>query len=385
VQLTETALALHGDPEALLRDMGLPEVVRQCFGHAQFGRDLARAFARADLLLHDGELKVLELNIDSGIGGMVGGSLFPQAYFNSPGGRTVRSQAALYADSPLLEAARFIRAIATTLDLGPRPFVAILEWDYDLEIQHTYASLLAQYGIPASFVHVETLEERDGFLYSQGRRIDLALKNFSMGSLDFPEQMGAIAAAVAKGGTPVLTDSRSVLSSNKRMLAVLSEHADRLNGLDRALIERHVPWSREVKDQAVSFQGETYRMQDLLAPSHRADFVLKRGSGEGGLSVVIGAHSTPSEWEEAVVEALKSRDFILQRYEAPDRIELPFFAETLDRVVWRRHPFVLGQFVIDGAPGGVLVRFDTSDDEGVINYARGAGIVTAVVEGGSSC
>ena len=360
VALTATALQMHGDPEALFAEMGLPDVVRRSFGSHATAFDLARAFARVDLVVSGGAPYVLELNVDSGIGGLVEGCLLPEHYLDGPG-----RPAGLYADAPLAAVADLLTALAAEAGLGPRPTVAVLEWDYDVALQHAYAARLARYGLPAAYVHADTLEERDGVLWTGDRRIDIALKNFSMGSLDFPDRLEPLVAARTQGRSLVVADARSVLASNKRLLAILSERATELAPADRALVERYVPWTREV----------TPALAGVLA--RREGLVLKRASGEGGHHVVIGARCTTEQWEAAVAEAFTGPDFIVQAYKPADREALPFLDG--DRVVQRAHPYVLGQFVIDGRGAGLLYRFDPHDQDGVINYMRGAGLVTALV------
>ena len=104
---------------------------------------------------------------------------------------------------------------------------------------------------------------------------------------------------------PILTD--------KRNLALLSEHAgsDRFDAAERQVIERHVPWSRVVREGVTTYQGDEIDLVPFLAAERRR-FVLKPALGQGGQGVVLGSYVGGDEWRAVLDEALSSGEWLAQ-------------------------------------------------------------------------
>jgi hypothetical protein len=157
--------------------------------------------------------------------------------------------------------------------------------------------------------------------------------------------------------------------ADKRNLALVSEQADSADftAAERALIERHVAWTRRVLPSRTTFRGRPLRLPDDL-PAGRDHFVLKKGWSNRGDGVVVGRVRTPDEWEQAIARAVREGDWVVQ-----ERLEpVPCcFHSARDGAV--PHEVVWGLFVFGAYFGGVhLTMLPATHGSGVVNPSQGA-------------
>jgi hypothetical protein len=158
------------------------------------------------------------------------------------------------------------------------------------------------------------------------------------------------------------------LLSDKRNLALLSENATShdLTAEERELLERHLPWTRLVRDTTTSYRGRRVRLPELLAES-RERFVLKKASSLGGKDVHLGRSRSQAEWEALLREALADPGWIAQELV---EVRPALFLDVDDRVV--PHDLVWGLFAFGDTFGGAFLRLQPCDRGGVVNTAGGA-------------
>ncbi|HEY0036365.1 MAG TPA: hypothetical protein VGB66_06730 [Longimicrobium sp.] len=157
--------------------------------------------------------------------------------------------------------------------------------------------------------------------------------------------------------------------ADKRNLALVSEHADSADftAAERALIERHLAWTRRVLPSQTTFRGRPLRLPDDL-PAGRDDFVLKKGWSNSGGGVVVGRFCTPDEWEQAIARAVREGDWVVQ--ERLDPVPYCFHDARAGAVP---HEVVWGLFVFGEYFGGVhLTMLPTGHGSGVVNPNQGA-------------
>jgi hypothetical protein len=157
--------------------------------------------------------------------------------------------------------------------------------------------------------------------------------------------------------------------TDKRNMALVSEQADSADftAAERALIERHLAWTRRVLPSRTTFRGRPLRLPDDL-PAGRDDFVLKKGWSNRGDGVVVGRVRTPDEWEQAIARAVREGDWVVQ--ERLDPVPYCFHDARAGAVP---HEVVWGLFVFGEHFGGVhLTMLPTGHGTGVVNPNQGA-------------
>lgn len=168
------------------------------------------------------------------------------------------------------------------------------------------------------------------------------------------------------------------LLSDKRNIGLLSERSgsDVFSREERELIERHLPWTRVVRQGEVVFRGSRMPMEELLA-RHRTELVLKYSRSAGGKEVFVGRFVALEVWSAVAGRALGESGWIVQEYVK----SLDFRYQHGERGA-PPHEVVWGPWDFGGRYGGTLLRMLPSDREGLVNTANGAevGIVLEVDE-----
>ena len=166
-----------------------------------------------------------------------------------------------------------------------------------------------------------------------------------------------------------VTGPITFLLCDKRSLALLSEHArsDEFTAEERALVERHLPWTRAVQPGLASFRGRGLRLPDDLA-ERREEFVLKKATSLAGRHVRVGRFRTDAEWRADLAQAVAEGDWVVQEYLTP----LPYLFQSGEAGAVR-HDLVWGLFAFGDHFGGSFLRMQRhSGTSGVVNTHQGA-------------
>jgi glutathionylspermidine synthase len=132
------------------------------------------------------------------------------------------------------------------------------------------------------------------------------------------------------GRCAVVNPFGSVLTQNKRSMALLWEERERFPAWAQDAIERYLPYTARL---------ESLRPEEL---ADRAQWVLKSDYGCEGAEVVIGASVTEAEWVASLAQAVPQR-WIAQRY---------FRAQTDEQSRIANY----GVYLIGGAASGYFTR-----------------------------
>ncbi|MEM9291565.1 MAG: hypothetical protein AAGD01_07790 [Acidobacteriota bacterium] len=157
----------------------------------------------------------------------------------------------------------------------------------------------------------------------------------------------------------------------KATLALLSEltETDLLDEDEKSLIDRSVPWTRNLCVTETTFRGDSGLLPEL-AVRHRNDLVLKPSFGTRGEQVHVGRYLAPRRWEELVQKALGSSRWILQQHCS----SVPYLYQLGEQGAGE-HDVVWGLFAFGETFGGGFLRLNPkikADNLGVINSATGA-------------
>jgi hypothetical protein len=165
-----------------------------------------------------------------------------------------------------------------------------------------------RFGLSVFHADPAELELRGAEVCYQGRPIDLAYRDYSVGDL-----LEIAGEGVDVGPMRALFAQNRIVSSiaaeldQKSMFEVLGDpylSARHFSGADRNLFQRHIPWTRILTDREASLPGGV--TGDLLeyVSRMREHLVLKPNRDYGGTGVLIGAIATDGEWDAAIQHAL---------------------------------------------------------------------------------
>lgn len=344
------------------------------------------ALGRGDFFQTSSGLKCLEFNLSSNLGGSVA-VLWRERFLGVPLIRRFLDENGI--EVSLTDSIRlmFEHAVGGALDLahpaeGELNFAFVMQrssqaptrlWteSYERELR----AVLAPHDLTGSVLACDlgALTESGGKLWLGERRVHVLIET-TLGAITPP-----IFTALMAGSVRVHNGPPSRILSDKLNLALLSElsDSDLFTAEERAVIADHIPWSRRVADEFVTWEGDRAYLPDLLA-EQRERFVLKLGHSLGGEGVLLGRTTEPGAWQEAIRRAAEERTWIAQELVEP----IPYLFQA-DESGCTPYDIVWGLFAWGEVYGGCYARMMVRGGHGVINNSRGAqpGMVFEVDEG----
>jgi hypothetical protein len=367
-----------GDRAAYARALGLTD--RQVAAVQRNPSGRMTRLGRADLY-HDGTgFRLMELNLGSTIGSQ-DNAVLNQALLADPLVAEFTTQHGLSYVDTLVELVDTLRA-ECEVPAGRRPVVAAVDLPEvfaELEPQLRLSAVaLAPLGLDVVPAHLGQLRFKDGRVWLDGRTVDVVYRIFVLSDLNKPhgaELIEPVLRAVERGEVTMFTPIDTVLYSSKAALAMLSEEANRhlLSEAERASLDRLLPWTRMVRDETVTVDGERVDLREY-AVDQREELALKPTAMYGGAGVVLGWEVDEHEWQRQLTEAT-GRPYVLQRrvrgvpelFPAPDGPE----------------PWLLrwGVFSVHRGYGGASVVGSRNLAGGVLNLGVGTSRTGATVGG----
>jgi hypothetical protein len=323
--------------------------------------------ARPDGIFTEGRLRLIELNIDSGIGGYAEVDFVQRRFAALAGDAAIPRLETPVASDALVEVLSVLRREVDTAECH----LALVAYPHFRPYHVAQVEALAErltrqldrctaYVVTADGLTVGLDWMRDG------QRDYHLLWRF--GAMTHPEeQMRPVVAALLGARstqTIVMSDPVDLGVEGKLVLALLSEAVDEgrhealgLSGQEANLVSTHVPWTRFVTPGVVSFRGERGDLSALL-DEHRAELVLKRGHSKSTQHVHLGAETSVEAWRELAAGALDAPGtWVVQENLRSPLLPFMFFDER-GRLVTQPCNFTFNPYVFGTACGAPLIRIE---------------------------
>lgn len=262
-----------------------------------------------------------------------------------------------------------------------KPRIGILDWK---EVP-TYSEFLLfqeyfrSVGLECKIGDPREVDYRNGKLYDGDYHITLIYKRvliselIERGGLEHP-----IFRALRDGAVCMANPLRCKLLYKKASLAILTDerNAGLFSAAEKAVIDRHVPWTRVVEERKTLWQGQPIDLVPWIL-ANKDSLVLKPNDDYGGKGIVLGWLVDAAKWEESVRLALTTP------YVAQERIDLPEepYPSLVDgQVSWTPRKYDTAPFVVLGRyVEGCLTRISTDP---LLNVTAGGGstVPTFVIE-----
>jgi uncharacterized circularly permuted ATP-grasp superfamily protein len=228
---------------------------------------------------------------------------------------------------------------------------------------------LERLGYPCEIADPRDVECRDGWVYVNGRKIDILYRRLLTNEfLEIKDQCPAFLEGYKAQKTCYLNSFRTKLVHKKSIFSFLTDprYTGILNTVELQTIRNHIPWTRKLRDQNTIYKGQTINLLEYVA-RHRADFVIKPNDEYGGKGVVLGFAATDQEWAQAINEGIQF-GFVVQ--EVVDISREPFLLQTA--AGWQSVPTVvdLDPYLNGPMMGGCLVRTSSTN---LANVTAGGG------------
>jgi glutathionylspermidine synthase len=256
------------------------------------------------------------------------------------------------------------------------PQIAIVDWHgvptaSEFRVLRDY---FVSRGFPAVIADPHDLEYDGDRLSVEGFRIDILYKRVIIHEfLQTFDRQHPLIRAYRDGRFCMANSFRSKLVHKKSSFAVLSDpkYHNLFAPSEVDVIQKHIPWTRYVRQSRTSFHGSEYDLISLIRDEQH-QFVLKPNDDYGGHGVFLGWEMNASEWEQAIQLGLQ-KPYVVQQRVAIDKTAIPAFSDrvSLDEMFIDFNPFVF-QNEVEGA----LIRLSTSS---LLNVTSGGGQTALLV------
>jgi hypothetical protein len=305
--LGERVVAAAGQDPTLLDQVALTEAERRLVA-IDPGYDRASTASRLDAFLLPDSLQFAEYNGESPAGAGYSQTL-AELFDDLPIAARFRERFDVYA-YPLME--RLLDALLESYrDWGgteAAPTIAIVDWrevptwsEFEI-IRDRFVRL----GVPTFVCDPRDLEFDGRRLTALGRRIDLVYRRVLINDIIARrDECEALVRAYAAGAACVANTFRCKIPHKKAFFAVLTDETNEglFDAEERALIARHVPWTRLLQERRTRKDAEVLDLVDYVR-RHRDRFVIKPNDEYGGTGVLLGWEADEPAWERALAHAV---------------------------------------------------------------------------------
>ena len=251
------------------------------------------------------------------------------------------------------------------------PTFAIVD-HLDVPTVHEFNLLKAFFermGFPTEVVDPRALECRDGWIYANGRKIDILYRRLLMNEFyAMKDECPAFLEGYVAQKTCYLNSFRTKLVHKKALFAFLTDerYTHVLTREQQEAIRQHIPWTRMLRDQQTTFRGLKIDLLEFVR-ANRKYFVIKPNDEYGGKDVTLGFATSQEAWEDAVRRSFDA-PFVVQ--EVVDIHREPFLVKTDDG--WNEVPTIidLDPYLNGPLMGGCLTRTSASN---LANVTAGGG------------
>ncbi|HEV7860057.1 MAG TPA: hypothetical protein VGO91_15675 [Pyrinomonadaceae bacterium] len=362
--------------DSLLAELGLTESETR-LARIDPGYSRLCVTSRLDAFLSDEGFKFLEYNAESPAG-IVDQMQIEKTIFGLPHMREFLDQYAHWMPRPherllvaLLEAYREWGGAAE------RPHIAVVDWEGVSTASEFYVlkEFFEAGGYPTIVADPAEFVYRDGHLTAGDFRVDIFYKRVIIHEfLQRHDETHPLVRAYAERRVCMVNSFRVKVAHKKAGFAILSDprYAHLFDEEQLAVINRHIPWTRIVREGRTTFEEGEEDLPDLLR-RERERFVMKPNDDYGGGGVYIGWETKPDQWEAAIKHAL-AHPYVAQERAPVRKASLPMFdAQRMSReeMLVDFDPFLF----LNRVEGG-LVRLSASS---LCNVSSGGGEAALLV------
>lgn len=327
--------------------------------------------ARPDGIVQDGHLKLLELNLDSGLGGYFEVELLQRRL---AGVRALRAQGAVEVPTVMGGLQRYIEDLMRILGRDTA-HIALMVDPHLTAYNRSHADLFVaevQKRLPSVRVHVVASDQ----LHIRDDRVSDGISRFDIlwrfGSLTHPEEKVAPAVSILsralRSETLVVSSPSDLGVDGKLVLGRLSQLADdaapELDAAERALVSRMVPWTRILSGGRGRGQRRDRNEEAIdTARRQRERLVLKRAHSKSSQQVLIGCETGEAEWRRQLETAsMDSIPWVLQRNMRSGKLRFDYLGDDGAPSWSAEQRYSINPFIFGDALAAPFVRIER--DEG---------------------
>ena len=197
------------------------------------------------------------------------------------------------------------KPVIAIVDLKDLPTIKEFELFRDFFESNGYKSIICS---------PDELEFNGSNLVCAGVTIDIVYKRLLVNEyLPIMNEQPALLDACRAGVVCMVNSFRGKLVHKKAIFAVLTDerYAHLFNDAELSAITDHVPWTRNFREESTENHGERIDLVEWTRTNSQK-LVLKPNDDYGGHGIFIGWNTSSSEWDDAITEAIKKGDYLVQ-------------------------------------------------------------------------
>lgn len=339
---------------------------------------------RPDGMIVKGQLKLFELNIDSGIGGIWEVDLLQSYLKNNPLLAKYDEKKFLSPRNGFLD---FLKDVAQTINIGSAPHLALIGYaDYEqlyLDQCHDMCKWITQQTpFKAFYLTAEMLRKKGSYMTDGVRDYHVIYRD---GSLVHPvhktKPVLEMIGMAKETNTVVLSDPVDLAIEQKGILPLFFKAQKENNFLEDEeikLIDSYIPWTHYIEQIETNYKGKSIAMQELLN-NHKNEFVIKKCHSHAGEHVFIGSEIHLSYWQDLVKTALSQKNqWVVQENLFSDAY--PFIYNIRKKgLIAKKQRFTFSPFLFGKHYGGALIRIEQNPDKRVLGLPYNSSMGSAGV------
>lgn len=176
-----------------------------------------------------------------------------------------------------------------------------------------FKNYLERHGLECEICDPRELECRDGWIYANGKRIDILYRRLLMNEFfEIMDDCPAYMEGYRAQKTCYLNSFRSKLVHKKNLFSLMTDpkYQDVLSRAEITAIKKHIPWTRKLKQSKHTYNGVPIDLVETIR-KHKDNFIMKPNDDYGGHGVVLGFQESQSSWEKSIDFAL-DHDYVVQ-------------------------------------------------------------------------
>jgi len=240
-----------------------------------------------------------------------------------------------------------------------------------------FKEFFEQEGYPTRICSPQELEFSNNRLRAGDFQIDIVYKRLLVNEyLPIIKEYPALVDAYRAGAVCMVNSFRSKLIHKKALFAVLTDQrrASLFSGDEQSAIRKHVPWTRLVREEQSDYLGKPIDLLEF-ATANRDRLVLKPNDDYGGHGITIGWMANETEWQQAMSEALRIGDYLIQERVPTARETFPALQED-GTVEFAEQLVDLDPLLFNGKVKSAFTRLSFTE---LANVSSGGGMVPTFI------
>lgn len=324
------------------------------------------AILRPDCIISNGKLMILELNIDSALGGVfemeqIRGLMEINPLYKGKINNFISPKMAIIQYFKNLNKNNTIRNVAV---VGSKHTES---WNVP-KVQEFCNWINNHCGLKVNYVHPDQLKfQGNNRWMTDGEneyQVIYRYRTLVHPKAQVKEFVDLLKRAYMSSSI-VLSDPPDLLIEHKGIIALMSEGIERgiFSQKEQELIQNFIPWTRFLSNAKIAFKNKLYDTRNFCL-GHKNLLVLKKIFSHQGDFVYIGDKFKQTEWDNHIENALKQpNQWIIQEKVSSDIFEFGHFdKQSLNNIKDLSMEFVFSPVFFGQYFGGALVRILPNDN-----------------------